>query len=431
LLDERCKAKAFMPLEIVLAAVAGLIVLATLSAFISGIETALFSIKEWRLHRWRKQDPKGVEQYEGLMKKPREVLSVILLVDTLTNILLIVLTVAIARSIAIPFPYWVKTLFLFTLIVIACDLVPKMLALRDPFRFARQAIMFLHVSLPVFGPLSRVSQRTSEMIAGFFLPAKPERVEQFNDEELIALVELSAEQGQLRADEQEMIEAIIKLGNKLVKDCMTPRVDAFFISDSMTNEEVIQQLRVKRRSRVPIFGDSPDEILGILDVKAFLADPSEHYSEKVDVPSFVPETMRALDLLRAFLKHPQRLAIVIDEFGGTEGVVNIGDILDEILAEVAPRGGEELYLEELGNGNWLACGSVRLEDLEEALHLDFATEEFDTLNGLIFNRLGYVPRAGEKVQVPPLDLEVRESTRRRVVEVKLRRLEKKEAAKAA
>lgn len=420
-----------MPLELSLVAVVVLLILAAVSAFISGIETALFSMKDWRLHRWRKKDPKGVEQYEGMMKKPREVLSVILLVDTLVNILLILLTVAIARSIAIPFPYWVKTLFLFALIVILCDLVPKMLALRDPFRFARQAIMLLRVLLPIFGPVSRLSQRTSEVIASFFLPAKLERVEQFDDEELIALVELSAEQGQLRPDEQEMIESIIKLGNKSVKDCMTPRVDAFFITDSLTNEEVIEQLRIKRRARVPVFGESPDEILGILDVKAFLADPSEHYAEKVDVPSFVPETMRALDLLRAFLKHPQRLAIVIDEFGGTEGVVTMGDILDEILAEVAPRGDEELYLEELGNGNWRACGSVRLEDLEEALHLDFDTEEFDTLNGLIFNRLGYVPRAGEKVQVPPLDLEVRESTRRRVVEVKLRRMEKKEAAKAA
>jgi len=425
------QAEGLMPLDLALVAVAGLIILAVMSAFISGIETALFSIREWRLHRWRKQDPNRVEQFERLMKKPKEVLSVILLVDTIVNILLIVLTVGIVGSITIPAPYWLKTLFLFALIVVACDLVPKMLALRDPFRFARQAILLLRLLLPLFGPLSRVTQRTSELIASFFLPTKPERVEQFNDEELIALVELSAEQGQLRADEQEMIEAIIKLGNKSVKDCMTPRVDAFFISDSMTNEDVIQQLRIKRRARVPVFGDSPDEILGILDVKAFLADPSEHYAEKVDVPSFVPETMRALDLLRAFLKHPQRLAIVIDEFGGTEGVVTMSDILDEILADVAPRGDEELYLEELGNGAWLACGSVRLEDLEEALHLDFATEEFDTLNGLIFNRLGYVPRSGEKVQVPPLDLEVRQSTRRRVVEVKLRRMEKKEAAQAA
>ena len=413
-----------MPFELTLVSLVGLLILAISSAFLSGIETALFSIKEWRLHRWRKQDPKGVEQYERLMTKPREVLSVILLVDTFVNILLIVLTVAIARSIAIPFPYWIKTLFLFALIVIVCDLVPKMLALRDPFRFARQAITLLRVLLPVFGPVSRISLRASEIIANFFLPTKPERVEQFDDQELIALVELSAEQGQLRAEEQEMIEAIIKLGNKSAKDCLTPRVDAFFISDSLTNEEVIQQLRTKRRARVPVFGESPDEILGILDVKAFLADPGEHYTEKLGVPSFVPETIRALDLLRAFLKHPQRLAIVIDEFGGTEGVVTLGDILDEILAEVAPRGDEELYLEELGNDTWLASGSVRLDDLEEALHVDFATDDFDTLNGLIFNRLGYVPRPGETVRVPPLELEVRESTRRRVVEVKLRRMEK-------
>ena len=424
------QADAFMPFELALVAVAGLLILAIISAFLSGIETALFSIKDWRLHRWRKQDPKGVEQYERLMKKPREVLSVILLVDTFVNIVLIVLTVAIARSIAIPFPYWVKILFLFALIVIVCDLVPKMLALRDPFRFARQAVTLLQMMLPIFGPVSRISLRASEVIANFFLSTKPERVEQFDDEELIALVELSAEQGQLRADEQEMIEAIIKLGNKSVKDCMTPRVDAFFISDSATNEEVIQQLRTKRRARVPVFGESPDEILGILDVKSFLADPSEHYTEKLGAPSFVPETMRALDLLRAFLKHPQRLAIMIDEFGGTEGVVTLGDILDEILAEVAPRGDEELYLEELGNGAWLASGSVRLDDLEEALHIDFHTEEFDTLNGLIFNRLGYVPRSGETVQVPPLELEVRQSSRRRVVEVKLRRLEQKEAVEA-
>ena len=424
------QADAFMPFELALVAVAGLLILAIISAFLSGIETALFSIKDWRLHRWRKQDPKGVEQYERLMKKPREVLSVILLVDTFVNTVLIVLTVAIARSIAIPFPYWVKILFLFALIVIVCDLVPKMLALRDPFRFARQAVTLLQMLLPIFGPVSRISLRASEVIANFFLSTKPERVEQFDDEELIALVELSAEQGQLRADEQEMIEAIIKLGNKSVKDCMTPRVDAFFISDSATNEEVIQQLRTKRRARVPVFGESPDEILGILDVKSFLADPSEHYTEKLGAPSFVPETMRALDLLRAFLKHPQRLAIMIDEFGGTEGVVTLGDILDEILAEVAPRGDEELYLEELGNGAWLASGSVRLDDLEEALHIDFHTEEFDTLNGLIFNRLGYVPRPGETVQVPPLELEVRQSSRRRVVEVKLRRLEQKEAVEA-
>jgi CBS domain containing-hemolysin-like protein len=132
--------------------------------------------------------------------------------------------------------------------------------------------------------------------------------------------------------------------------------------------------------------------------------------------------MRALDLLRAFLTHPQRLAIVVDEFGGTEGIITFNDIVEEILADVAPRSDEELYLEEVGDSVWLASGSARLEDLGEALNLDLASEGIDTVNGLIFNRLGYVPRAGATVQVAPLEFQIRQSTRRRVLEVLVQRI---------
>jgi CBS domain containing-hemolysin-like protein len=242
------------------------------------------------------------------------------------------------------------------------------------------------------------------------------------------LVEISAEEGHLRSDEREMIAEVIRLGNKTVKDCMTPRVDAFTIPDTWTNEEAIHELRIKRHGRVPVFGDSPDEILGILEVKSFLLDPQEHYTENLEPPSFVPETMRALDLLRAFLTHPQRLAIVVDEFGGTEGVITFNDIVEEILADVAPRGDEELYLEEAGDSVWLASGSARLEDLGEALNLNLANEGIDTINGLIFNRLGYVPRAGATVQVPPLEFQIRQSTRRRVLEVLVQRIKSLEGS---
>lgn len=411
------------------AAFIALLALAAASAFFSGMETALFSINEWNLHRWRKQNAAIVERYERLMKNPREILNVLFLVDTFVNILLIVLTVAIVRYIAVPLPDWTKALFLFALIVFACDLLPKTLALIDPFRFARMAILTLQALVPVVQPLSRCSQRFSEAIAGFLFSGKPEADEQFDDDELVALVELSAEQGQLRPDERELIADIVKVGNKSVKDCMTPRVDAFFLSDSLTNEQAIRELRIKRQARVPVFGDSPDEILGVLDVKSFLADPSENYTENLAAPSFVPETMQALDLLRAFLKHPQRLAIVVDEFGGTEGVVTRDDIVEEILGDVAPRADEELYLQDMGDGSWLASGSVRLEDLAEVLAFS-PPEEVDTLNGLIFNRLGYVPRSGDTVQVPPLEIEVRQSTRRRVVEVVVRNLEPRGAGQA-
>ncbi|MBV9276536.1 MAG: HlyC/CorC family transporter [Verrucomicrobia bacterium] len=420
-----------MPFTVTTVALLVLVVLAAVSAFFSGMETALFSIKGWNLHRWRNKHPSAVEGYERLMKDPQEILNVLFLVDTFVNILLIVLTLAIVRFIEVPLPDWLKAIFLFGLIVLVCDLLPKALALINPFVFARLAVTSLRIIVPAVLPVSRCSQLFSEAIAGFLFSGNPDRPDRFGDEELIALVELSAEQGQLRADELELIAEIIKLGNESVKDCMAPRVDAFFLSDSLTNQEIIQELRIKRQARVPVFGESPDEILGILDVKSFLANPSESYAEQLDAPSFVPETMPALDLLRAFLKHPQRLAIVVDEFGGTEGVVTLNDIVDEILGDLAPRGDEGLYLEDLGDGSWLASGSVRLDDLAEVLDFERPNGEVDTLNGLIFNQLGYLPRSGDTVQIPPLEIQVRQSTRRRVVEAIVRNSEPPGAGKAA
>ena len=230
------------------------------------------------------------------------------------------------------------------------------------------------------------------------------------------------EEGELSVGEREMIQEIIKLGDKTVKDCMTPRVDAFTIPDTLSNEEVIAQVRVKRHGRVPVYGDSPDEILGVLDVKSFLLDHDEHYTERLEAPSFVPETMRALDLLRGFLTHTQRLAIVVDEFGGTEGVVTFNDIVEEVIGDAVPRGDEALYIEEIGKGKWLASGSARLDDLSELVGVDLEREGLDTIGGLIFNQLGYLPKPGTSVEIPPLRLEIRQSSRKRVLEVAVEKM---------
>src|ERR1700736_3515391 len=405
-----------------------LALLAGVSAFFSGMETALFSINGFQVRRWKEREPEVAEQFEKLMLNSRSVLSVILLTDTLVNIPLIILALVFVNGIPAPVPSWIKTLVIFGLIVFVCDLLPKVLALTDPFRFSKSAIRILAILMPIAEPFSRSLQELVERVADLFAKERPFPQDQLNDEELEALVELGVEEGELSIGEREMIQEIIKLGDKTVKDCMTPRVDAFTIPDTLTNEEVIAQVRGKRHGRVPVYGDSPDEILGILDVRSFLLDHEENYTERLEAPSFVPETMRALDLLRSFLTHAQRLAIVVDEFGGTEGVGTFNDIVEEILADVAPRSDEELYLEEAGDAVWLASGSARLEDLGEALNLNLANEGIDTVNGLIFNRLGYVPRAGATVQVPPLEFQIRQSTRRRVLEVLVQRIKSLEGS---
>jgi CBS domain containing-hemolysin-like protein len=142
-----------------------------------------------------------------------------------------------------------------------------------------------------------------------------------------------------------------------------------------------------------------------------------HYTEMLTPPSFVPETMRAVDLLRSFLNRPQALAIVLDEHGGNEGVITRADLLEEILGEALPGGDRELYLEALGEGRLLASGSARIEDVEEALGLALEVEGIDTVGGLVFNLAGTVPKLGSVWKMGGLSLTVRRTSRKRVEEV--------------
>ena len=396
--------------------------LAGVSAFFSGMETALFSINGFQLRRWREREPVVAEQFEKLMLNSRSVLSVILLTDTLVNIPLIILALVFVNAIPAPVPSWVKTLVIFGLIVFVCDLLPKVFALADPFLFTKSALGILAVLMPIAEPFSRFLQEIADRIADLFAKERPFPPDHLDDEELEALVELGVEEGELSVGEREMIQEIIKLGDKTVKDCMTPRVDEFTLPDKFSNQEVMALVRGKRHGRVPVYGDSPDEILGILDVKSFLLDHDEHYTERLEAPSFVPETMRALDLLRSFLTHPQRLAIVVDEFGGTEGVVTFNDIVEEVISDAVPRGDEALYIEEIGVGKWLASGGARLDDLGELVGVNLTREGLDTIGGLIFNQLGYLPKPGTSVEIPPLRLEIRRSSRKRVLEVAVEKI---------
>ena len=277
--------------------------------------------------------------------------------------------------------------------------------------------------MPVIDPVARLMERASEFIADAILPKGMDAQRHMTEEELGTLVEMSAAQGTLHETESEMISEIIKLGDKTAKDCMTPRVDMFVLPDDLANEEVIARVRQQRLRRVPVYGETPDEIEGVLDVSAFLRDPGVHYTERLDVPSFVPGTMKAVTLLKSFLSHPQGMALVVDEHGGIEGVVTLSDLVEEIISDAVPQADAKLYIEPIGNGRLLANGNARLEDVAEELGVRFEDEGIDTIGGLIFNRLGQLPKPGQQMKIGRLRVTVRRMARKRVEEVLLVREE--------
>jgi CBS domain containing-hemolysin-like protein len=203
------------------------------------------------------------------------------------------------------------------------------------------------------------------------------------------------------------------------------------LPDDLTNDEAIARLKKNRYRRVPVYADTPDQILGIIDVKLFLLDPSEHYTEKLIAPSFVSETMGALELLKLFLTRPQGMGVVVDEFGGIEGVITMEDIVEEILGDVVPRDDVALYIEPLGNGRFLVSGNARLDDLSEYLGFQIDAEGIDTIGGFVFTRLGYLPSSGAKLEIPGLVITVRRAGRKRIEEILLEKTTPKAFGAAA
>lgn len=396
-----------------------LLLLIVASAVFSAIETALFSLQPFHIERLKQRKASFAEALAALLENPRRLLSVILLCDALTNFPLILLCLYLLRGVAsVHVPFWAAALLIFALVVVVCDLLPKLAALADPYRFAKIGVRVLRPVMRAFDPVSRLLQRFSEQIAEMVTPAALKTGHVLTEEELETLVELSTEEGALHETESEMIHEIIKLGDKMAKDCMTPRVDAFALPDDLTNDELIPRLRSKRYRRVPIYGETPDDILGVLDTRDFLLSPSPaHYTEQLIPPSYVPETMKAIDLLRSFLNHPQGLAIVVDEHGGVEGIVTLADIVEEIISDAVPRAEQELYIETIACGQLIVNGSARLEDINELLDTKLEEEGIDTISGLIFNRLGSVPRPGTQLAIDDVKLTIRRTSRKRVEEV--------------
>ncbi len=405
-------------LAIVVVAIA---VLIFCSGLFSGLETALFSLKPHQLRRLEEHHPSLAKFFQVFRENPRRVLNVLLLGDGLVKVPLVVLCLFLLWEgpLAARVPQWLAAGAIFAIVVLLCDLIPKLLALSAPYRLSAIGAFTLKASMPLLDRAGRALEKISTFVVDLLTPLHLRTRTRLSDEELETLVEIGEEEGALQEAEGEMIQEIIKLGDKTAKDCMTPRVDTFVLPDDLTNEEAIARLKQKRHRRVPVYADTPDQIAGIIDVKMFLLNPAEHYSEMLIAPSFVPETMRAIDLLKLFLSHAQGLAIVVDEFGGTEGIITMSDIVEEILSDAVPLGEASLYIEPLEKGKFLVSGNARLDDLSEHLGFELEAEGIDTIGGLVFNRLGYLPPTGTQLEIPRLAITVRRAGRKRIEELLL------------
>jgi len=310
-------------------------------------------------------------------------------------------------------------------LLVACGhLIPVLIVRSDPERV-------LDVLLPSFSPVARVLQPLTALLVrlGASRRDRPgqtvSEAEEQQGEAAQAYIEAGAQEGLIEGDERRLIQSIVDFGDTRVREVMTPRPDVVAIRAEATLGDLRALLRDQAYSRVPVFKESLDNILGIVFVKDLvqLTDADDRTVTALMRPAHVvPETKPVADLLREFQHRRVQIAIVVDEYGGTAGLVTLEDLLEEIVGEIRDEYDEESEpVVELGEGVFVFSGKVDIDRLADRLGVEIAREGFETVGGYLLARLGRVPAVGEKLDVDALAIEVLEAERRRVNKVRVRR----------
>jgi putative hemolysin len=320
----------------------------------------------------------------------------------------------------------IVTLLLSLFTIVFGELVPKSLALAHTERFALRLSAFIEILLRLLGPLVAVLTAVTTSVSRM-LGAGDQAQGVMSTEELSILVERGGEQGILEAEEEQMIQAVIELSDQRVHEVMVPRIATVTLPATATMEEAIDVVIDEGHSRIPVYEETIDEIIGILYAKDLLpilrsSDPERPSLRSIlRTPVFVPESMSVDDLLHEFQRRKVHIAIVLDEYGGTAGLVTIEDLLEEIVGEIQDEyDEEEPLIVRLSEDEARVDGRADVDDLADLFDTNLGLEdadEYDTVGGLIYHRIGGVPKPGDQVLVDGLTLTVETTDGRRVGKV--------------
>lgn len=383
----------------------GLGMLLASSAFFSATEIALFALSKLQVRRLRQDQPATGQLISELLDRPQRLLSTILFGNTLVNIATAVLGYDLLQRFA-PQHANVIAVPVMTLLILLCgEVTPKAILIRRPEFFAPKLVPVINGFERGTRPVRRGFEALSEMIVRRierlpYFSVRRARDEAPTSDEYRTLLTASERAGIVRREERDMVHKILALDKMLVREIMTPRVDMQSIEDTLTPEAMAEALRKIKHRRVPIIHDSPDTIEGILNVKEFLANPHRELDEVIELPNFIPDTMRVGKLLKTFRKQEHPVAIVIDEYGGTQGMVTLEDILEEIIGEIEDEfDTREIMVQKVGPGHWLINGKARLETVNSECNLNLHAADSETIAGWIIAQLGSLPKDGDEVRV--------------------------------
>ncbi len=407
-------------------ALIALVILLLMSGLLSGSEVAYFSLSPADIHEMEDKGHRRDRLVLKHLKDPETLLATILIGNNFVNVGIVILSAFISNSlIQYGDPYWVKVLIeivgITAIILFFGEIFPKVYATRFSLKFAETMAYPLVVLKSIFSPLSLILVKSSDFVNKHIV----RKYGSISLDDISHALEITSED---ITEEKEILESIVKFGNTSADEIMTARVNVVDIELNSDFNKVLSVIVEDSYSRIPIFENTPDKVKGVLYVK----DVLPHLNEKNDFnwqglirePYFIPETKKINDLLEEFKLNKIHMAIVVDEYGGTSGIVTLEDILEEIVGEISDEQDEdESFYTKLPDGSFVFDAQTLLNDFYKVTgtnELDFekVRGEAETLAGLILEIKGEIPDRNEKIKFKKYLFTIVSVDSRRIIQVK-------------
>lgn len=404
-----------------------LFVLVFIGAIFSGAETALTSFRHTRIRHLADEGNRSAQILQDLIERPSRFLATILFSNTLVNTSASVLAGYIAISILPPqLAAIVASIFMTVILLVFSEIGPKSTVVERPESFGLFIARPINWLTNLLYPLVHIFI----VIANTFVrPLGGGRKSQgpfMTADEIKTILAVSEEQGVIEEDEKEMLHSIFEFGETLVREVMTPRTDMVCLNVNDSIDDALNIILDQGYSRIPLYEETLDNIPGILYAKDLLKQLRGGNGGAVELiklarPAyFVPETKKVNELLRELQKRKTHMAIVLDEYGGTAGLVTIEDVLEEIVGEIFDEyDTERVMIEEIRDDVFRVDGRASLDELGELLRITFEGEDWDSVGGLVYGLAGRIPTPGQKVTYKNIDFIVEKLQKHRIIKVKV------------
>jgi putative hemolysin len=407
------------------------LVLFLASIWLALAETAFVAMSRIRALALEEEGRKGAARLARMLEHPEQTVNIVLALALFAQLTSAALVGLLLGAFAGPIGFIGGIVVQFVAFFVIAEVAPKTFALQHTDRAALRVAGILYL-LTNFPPL-RVLSRALIGMANAILPGKGLKRGPFvTEDDVLAAADVAAEEQEIEREERRLIHSIFEFGDTVVREVMLPRTDMVAIEADATVEEAMQRAIEGGYSRIPAYEGDTDHIIGLV----YLKDLVHHVrkgegGQKVHIALrdavFVPEQKRVAELLREMQQQHFHMAVVVDEYGGTAGLVTLEDLLEEIVGEIADEYDvDEPGVERLDDGALRVPGRMPIDDVNEELGTELPDDEWDTVGGLVFNLLGKVPDEGETVRFQGLEFRAERVQRRRIVTVQIRRVAERE-----